>query len=202
MKPHRILSPFAAAIAGAAALAACQPGGSDADRTPPLAGARIGGPFSLTDQHGRTVTDRSFAGRYRLVYFGYTFCPDVCPTDVAAIAAGLKRVEARDPDRAAKVVPIFITVDPARDTVPVLKQFTAAFHPRLVGLTGSQAAIDAVRQSYGVYAARGAAAPGGGYLVDHSRQSYLMGPEGEPIALVPQDEGADAVAATIERWVP
>ncbi|MDP1027843.1 SCO family protein [Sphingomonas sp. KR1UV-12] len=182
------------------ALAACQKPAADTG-PPPLAGARIGGPFSLTDQDGRTVTDRSFAGKYRLMYFGYTFCPDVCPTDMAAIAAGLKQVAADAPATAAKVVPIFVTVDPERDTPAVLKQFTAAFSPHPVGLTGSPAAIDAVKKAYGVYAAKGAATPGGGYMVDHSRQAYLMGPDNRPVALVPQDQGPKAVAATVEQWV-
>ncbi|GGB38634.1 hypothetical protein GCM10011380_30050 [Sphingomonas metalli] len=183
------------------ALAACQPAAPEQNAAAPLAGARIGGPFSLTDQNGRTVTERSFPGSYRLMYFGYTFCPDVCPTDVASIAAGLKQVEASDPTLAAKVVPIFVTVDPERDTPAVLKQFTAAFHPRLVGLTGSRDAIEAAKKAYAIYAAKGAAQPGGGYLVDHSRQTYLMDPDNRPIALVPQDKGADAVAEAIRQWV-
>ncbi len=188
------------------ALAACQNATPDAAgdtvaTAPPLAGARIGGPFALTDQDGRTVTDRSFAGKYRLMYFGYTFCPDVCPTDVAAIAAGLKQVAATRPDIAAKVAPVFVTVDPERDTPAVLKQFTGAFGGGITGLTGSPAAIDAVKKAYGVYAAKGEATPGGGYLVDHSRQAYLMDPDNRPIALVPQDKGAQAVAAAITQWV-
>ncbi|MFS0772884.1 SCO family protein [Sphingomonas sp. 1P08PE] len=184
------------------ALAACQNATPDnSTSAPPLAGARIGGPFTLIDQDGRTVTDRSFAGKYRLMYFGYTFCPDVCPTDVAAIAAGLKQVADRSPAQAAKVAPVFVSVDPERDTPAVLKQFAGAFPIRLTGLTGSTAAIDAVKKAYGVYAARGEATPGGGYMVDHSRQAYLMDPDNRPIALVPQDKGPDAVAATIEQWV-
>lgn len=184
------------------ALAACQNATPAAnDTAPPLAGARIGGPFTLTDQNGRTVTDRSFAGKYRLMYFGYTFCPDVCPTDVAAIAAGLKQVEGSDPAIAAKVVPIFVTVDPERDTPAALKQFAANFPVQLTGLTGTPAQIDAIKKAYGVYAAKGAATPGGGYMVDHSRQAYLMDPDNRPVALVPQDQGAAAVAATIRQWV-
>ncbi len=188
------------------ALAACQnptQNGSDAGTTaaPPLAGARIGGPFTLVDQDGRTVTDRSFSGKYRLMYFGYTFCPDVCPTDVAAIAGGMKLVAASAPDTAAKVAPIFVSVDPERDTPPVLKQFVGAFGQRLTGLTGSPAAIESIKKAYGVFAAKGEATPGGGYMVDHSRQAYLMDPDNRPIALVPQDKGAEAVAATIRQWV-
>src|ERR1044072_7444599 len=123
----------------------------------PRQGATMGGPFTLTDQNGRRVSDRDFAGKYRLIYFGYTFCPDVCPVDMQAIGAGLRQFEADQPARAARLQPIFITVDPARDTPPVLRQFVAAFHPRLIGLTGSEAEIAAVARGYRVFYERGAA---------------------------------------------
>ncbi|WP_299648556.1 SCO family protein [Sphingomonas bacterium] len=168
---------------------------------PPLDGARIGGPFRLTDGNARVFTERDLAGRYALVYFGYTFCPDVCPTDFAAIAAGLKQVEKSDPALAARIVPVFVTVDPERDTAPVVKAFAAAFHPRAIGLTGSPADIKRVAQAYGIAFAKGATSPGGGYLMDHSRSGYLMGPDGKPIALLEQDAGPGAVAAVIRQWV-
>ena len=167
----------------------------------PLAGARIGGPFALTDQDGRTVTDRSFAGKYRIMYFGYTYCPDVCPTTAQTIGAALRKLDAGDPAVAAKVVPVFVTVDPERDTPVVLKQFVRAFHPRFVGLTGSGDAIARVAREYGVFAAKGKATPGGGYLVEHSNAAYLMDPDNKPIALLPTDQGADAAADEIKRWV-
>ena len=180
------------------ALAACQPAAPAAP--PPLAGARIGGPFALTDGDGRPFTERNLLGHYSIVYFGYTFCPDACPTDMGAIAAGLKQVERTDPAIAAKVVPIFVTVDPARDTPAVVKAFAAAFHPRAIGLTGTTAEIDRVAREYGIAHSIGAKSAGG-YLVDHSRAAYLMGPDGKPIALAGQDGGPSAVAATIEKWV-
>ncbi|HEX8413905.1 MAG TPA: SCO family protein, partial [Sphingomicrobium sp.] len=126
------------------ALSACSPGGQQTPVDPPLAGARIGVPFALTDGKGRTVRDTDFAGKYRIVYFGYTYCPDVCPTDSQHIGAALRLLEQRDPALAARIVPIFISVDPARDTPQVVGKFVAAFHPRMVGLTGSAAAIAAV----------------------------------------------------------
>jgi len=179
------------------ALAAC----SGAPEEPPLKGAAIGGPFSMTDQDARPVTERDFAGKYRIMYFGFTHCPDICPTDLAIIAQALRRFEKSDPARAARVAPIFVSVDPERDTPPVLKEYVAAFHPRLVGLTGTpQQVADTVRR-YGAYGARGAAAAGGGYNVDHSRLAELIGPNGEPIALLPYGQGADAVAAELDRWV-
>jgi protein SCO1/2 len=132
------------------------------------------------------------------MYFGYTFCPDVCPTDVQAIGAAMKLLE---PGLAAKVVPIFVTVDPTRDTPAVLKAFVSAFDPRLVGLTGTPAQIAAVKKEFAIFSAKGADSPGGGYLVNHSRQTYLMGPDGKPIALLPQEQGPQAVAEEIRRWV-
>ena len=179
------------------ALAACT---AQPAQEPPLAGARIGGAFQLIDGNGRPFTERDLLGRYHIVYFGYTFCPDACPTDMAAIAGGLKEVDKTDPALAAKVVPVFVTVDPARDKAGVVKAFAAAFHPRAIGLTGTPAAIDAAAKAFGVSHSIGGKSAGG-YLVDHSRAAYLMGPDGKPIALAGQDGGPAAVAATIRQWV-
>jgi protein SCO1/2 len=189
------LAPIALMLAG------CGGGGSTTPAEPPLAGARIGGPFTLVDQDGKTRRDTDFAGRWRIMYFGYTFCPDVGPVDVQQLGAGLKAFEAKDKAAADKVVPIFVTVDPERDTPAVVKQFVANFHPRMVGLTGDPAAIAALAKAYGVYFAKGKPAPGGGYLMDHSRQAYLMDPSGKPIALLPTEQGADAIAAELAKWV-
>ncbi|VXC77283.1 putative Cytochrome oxidase biogenesis protein Sco1/SenC/PrrC, copper metallochaperone [Sphingomonas sp. T1] len=191
------------ALLAALALAACSPSAPDtpaAPATPPLAGARIGGPFTLVDQDGQQVSDRRFAGKYRIMYFGYTFCPDVCPTDMQTIGGAMKLLEASDPALAARIVPIFVTVDPTRDTPAVVKQFVTAFHPRIVGLTGSPAAIETVKKEFAIFSAKGDAAPGGGYLVNHSRQAYLMDPDGKPLALLPQDKGPQALADDIKRW--
>ncbi|WP_016744573.1 SCO family protein [Rhizorhabdus wittichii] len=178
-------------------LSGCGP----AREAPPLADAKIGGPFTLTDQDGRKVSDGDFAGKYRLIYFGYTFCPDVCPVDVQTLMKGYRKVEASNPALAAKIQPIFITVDPARDTPAVLKQFVRAFHPKLIGLTGSEAEIAAVAKEFAIYYKKQQGSPGTpGYLVDHSRQAMLFDPQGKPLALVAQDKDADTVAADIERW--
>jgi protein SCO1/2 len=185
------------ALLAALLVAGCAP---RAD-SPPLEGATMGGAFTLTAQNGRRVSDSDFAGKYRLVYFGFTFCPDVCPTDMATLGAGLRRFETQHPARAAKLQPIFVSVDPARDTPPVLRQFVAAFHPRFVGLTGSEAEIARVARAYGIFYERGAPASGGGYNVNHSRMAVLYGPRGEPIAIVPHDRGPDGVAAELARWV-
>ena len=167
----------------------------------PLAGARIGGPFTLTDQNGQPFGERNLAGKYRIMYFGYTFCPDVCPVDVQNLAAGLHVLEGENAAAAARIVPVFVSVDPARDTPAVLKQFVGNFHPRMIGLTGSPAAIAAIAKDYAVYYQKGEAQPGGGYLMDHSRVAYLMSPEGKPIALLPHDGTPQAIAAELQKWV-
>ncbi|QQV77144.1 SCO family protein [Sphingomonas aliaeris] len=169
--------------------------------SPPLEGARIGGPFALTNQNGQKVTERALLGRYAIVYFGYTSCPDVCPVDMQNIGAGLRTFEKSDPALGAKVVPVFVSVDPERDTPAVLKQFVGAFHPRTIGLTGSPEAIAAAAKSYAVYFKKGEVTSNGGYMMDHSRVAYLMSPEGKPIALLPSDKSGDAVAADLKRWV-
>ncbi len=165
----------------------------------------MGGAFTLVDQDGKTVTDQDFKGKYRLIYFGYSFCPDVCPTDVAVMGKALRVLEQKDKARADKIVPLFITVDPARDTPKVLKQFVANFHPRLIGLTGSVAAIDDVAKRYGIPFLRDKPNAQGAYLVDHARMMVLYGPQGEPIAIMPPNAGPDAaqqIATDLARWVP
>lgn len=197
---------FAAAAALSLIGAGCSPESAGNQQTAdnaqgPLAGARIGGPFALTNQDGQRVTDKDYAGKYRIVYFGYSYCPDVCPVDLQLLMQGLRLFERENPAAAAKVQPIFITVDPARDTVPVLKTYAAAFHPRLVALRGTEEETAAVAKAYAVYYRKAENAGASEYLMDHSRQTYLMGPDGKPIALLPQDETPQAVAAELARWV-
>lgn len=183
---------------------------ADRPERPPLEGATIGGPFSLTNQAGQRVTQRDFAGRYTLVYFGYSFCPDVCPVDLGWLMRGLQQFERSDPARAERIQPIFITVDPARDTPAVMARYVAGFHPRLVGLTGTPAEISAVAAHYLVSYRRQPGGADGAYIMAHTQLAYLMGPSGEPVALIPIDkidtpdinEGApNLVAAELARWV-
>lgn len=192
---------LALALPVALALSGCGDGAS-ANKSladAPLAGASIGGPFSLVNGDGKPVKDSDFAGKYRIMYFGYTFCPDVCPVDVQNIGGAMKLLDQQNPELSARIVPIFVTVDPARDTPKVVKEFTAAFYPRMVGLTGTPEAIDAAAKAYRVpYAKRETPS---GYLMDHGRQAYLMGPKGEPIALLPQDQNPQAIVAEIEKWI-
>ncbi len=179
-------------------LAACQPASAP---TPPLQGARMGGAFSLIDQAGARRADTDFTGKYRIVYFGYTFCPDVCPVDVQQLMAGFKLFEKAAPERAVKVQPLFISIDPERDTPNALSQFVSAFHPRLIGLTGTPAEIADVAKRYAVFFQKGEQREKGAYLVDHSRMAVLYGPKGEAIAMLPHDGKPEAIAAELEKWV-
>jgi protein SCO1/2 len=200
---NRINKPSATlafAIAATLALAACGGSSAPADE-PPLAGAAIGGDFQLANSKGETVRWGDFAGKYRIVYFGYAFCPDVCPTDMSRVAQGLKALKTKDPAKAARIAAMFITVDPERDTAAVVGEFTAAFSPDIIGLTGTPDQIAAAAKAFKVFYQKGEAQPGGGYLVDHSNVTYLFGPEGQPIATLPTDKGGTAIAAELDRWV-
>ena len=176
-------------------LTACQPPRA------PLADARIGGPFTLIDQNGRVRTDSDFAGKYRIMYFGYTHCPDVCPVDVGHLAAGYRAFAMGDPTRGSRVVPVFVSVDPTRDTPAVLKEFTGNFDPALVGLTGTTAQVAAIAREYGVAYQIVPGATAGTYLVDHTRAAFLMGPAGEPLALLSHEAKPDVIAGELAKWV-
>lgn len=175
----------------------CSGGGEE----PPLAGARIGGPFALTDPAGKVVRDSDFAGKYRIVYFGYTYCPDICPNDMLKIGQAMKLLDKSAPARAAKIAPIFITVDPERDTPKVVGEFVRNFDDRVIGLTGSPAAIAAVEKQYAVYARKEAPGPGGAYLVGHSQIAYLMDQDGKPITSLPIEKDAAALVEQLDHWV-
>ncbi len=188
------------AIAGLAVVAALLVGAGvllwDGGDTPSQ--PSIGGAFTLAGPDGKPVTDRDFRGRYMLVYFGYTTCPDVCPTTLSEMASALDKLG----PKAARVQPLFITVDPARDTPAVMRQYTAAFSPRLEGLTGTPEQVKAVAQEYRVYYARHDTGPGPNeYSMDHSSVLYLMGPDGAFVAPLRADEDAAAMAADIAKHV-
>lgn len=175
--------------------------GSTPAEEPPLAGAAIGGPFELVNKTGETVRWADFDGKYRIIYFGYTYCPDVCPLDVQHMMQGFARFKQAEPALAAQVQPIFVSIDPARDTPAKVGEFAAAFSDDLLGLTGTPEQVDAAAKAFGVYYAKGEDAGGGSYLMDHSRTAFLMGRDGKPVALLPVDEGAEGVAAELEKWV-
>lgn len=154
----------------------------------------LGGPFALTDQDGRARTDADFRGKYMLVFFGYTFCPDVCPTTLAVEAEALKQLG----ERAARIVPVFITVDPKRDTPEVLKSYLSAFGPEFVGLTGDEAAITNVTKAYRVFY-QAHAEEGANYTVDHSGVVYLMNPDGKFAGNYSLDTSPEMMAADLMK---
>ena len=188
-----------AGLVAAMSLSACQP---KAAEKPPLEGATIGGDFTLVDEDGKVFSSHSLKGKYRILYFGYTFCPDACPTDMAVLGKAMRQLDAKDPALSAKIQPLFVSVDPARDTPAVLKQFTDAFYPRLIGLTGSDAQIAKIAKQYAIsYRKDPAPAGASGYLMDHPRVAFLFDPDGKPIEMLPVDANADAVVADLEKWV-
>lgn len=156
----------------------------------------LGDPFRLTDQFGKIRTDDEFRGKFMLVYFGYTFCPDVCPLGLQNITAGLAQL-GRDIE---KVVPIFITIDPARDTVENLQIYAQSWHSSFVMLTGEKSEIDPVLKAYKVYAVK--AKPDGtmaDYLMDHSALVYLMDPTGKLVDYFPHTTEPDEMARIIRK---
>lgn len=158
--------------------------------------ATIGGPFSLVDHTGKRVTEQNFRGRYMLVYFGFTFCPDVCPAGLQVAAAALDKLGAK----AERVTPVFVTVDPERDTPAQLANYVSSFHPRLVGLTGTPEEVQAVARAYRVYYRkvkdeRSSAA----YTVDHTSILYLMDPQGRFVTHFTHATPVDTIAATLAK---
>ncbi|MDF2232490.1 SCO family protein [Albimonas sp. CAU 1670] len=160
--------------------------------------AAIGGPFEMTDQTGRTVTDADVIDGLTLVYFGYTFCPDVCPFDTANMAQTTEILE----DRGILVTPVFVTIDPARDTPQALSDFVGALHPRMVGLSGTPEQTAAIAKAYKAYYAKQGDDPED-YLMDHSTFTYLMAPEVGFLDVfrrdIPPAEVADRVQCFAER---
>lgn len=173
-----VLVVMAAVSAAIAAALVARSDRRDAQR--PTAGlVEIGGPLALVHHDGRRFAETELAGLFRLVYFGYTYCPDMCPLGLHTMAEALDRLP---PETAQRVQPIFVTVDPERDTPAVLKDYVAAFHPRLIGLTGTLEEIEAVKKAWRVYARKSEEQRGEDYLVDHSTFTYLMGPDGRYLA--------------------
>lgn len=200
--PHTFKYIRTAAIAAfALTLASCGADPALPLEEAPLDGATIGGPFELTGTDGKTVRWSDFDGQYRIVYFGFTYCPDICPTDVQRMSKGLSKFEQAEPELGAKVQPIFITIDPERDTQAAVAEFVANFHPRLIGLTGTPEQIKATADAFRVFYSKGETPESGNYLMEHSAITYLFGPDGKPIATLPTDLGADAVTEELSKWV-
>jgi protein SCO1/2 len=158
----------------------------------------VGGPFSLIDGDGHPVTDQTYRGKFMLVYFGYTYCPDVCPTTLSAVADAMDKLGAK----ADKIQPLFITVDPKRDKPDVVKQYAAAFGTRIIGLTGSPEQIAAAAKAYRVYYAEHRTGTGpDDYSMDHSSVLYLMGPDGHFIEPLRADQSGPEMAAALTKLI-
>jgi protein SCO1/2 len=159
--------------------------------------ALIGGPFSLTDHTGKRVTEKDFAGKFMLVFFGYTYCPDICPGELQVISAAMDQLG----EKGRKVTPVFVTVDPERDTVSQMKSYVENFHPRLVGLTGTAEEVRAAAKAYRVYYSKARDASASDYLMDHSSAVYLMSPAGEYLAHFAYGTGVDKMAEGIAKFL-
>jgi cytochrome oxidase Cu insertion factor (SCO1/SenC/PrrC family) len=160
--------------------------------------ALVGGPFNLTDQTGRKVTDKDFLGKYMLVFFGYTYCPDLCPTELQVMSAALDNLGAKADD----IQPIFITFDPQRDTPEVLKQYISNFHPRFVGLTGTPEEIAVAAKAYRVFYNKLENTSGPDtYLMDHSTITYLMDKQGKFLKHFSYSTDAAALSQALEKAI-
>jgi protein SCO1/2 len=183
----------AAVIVGVAGYSALKPG-----QGPVSSGtALVGGPFELTAHTGARVSDKDLEGKYLLISFGFTYCPDVCPAELQVISAALDHLG----DKGKDIQPIFITIDPERDTAEALSKYMPNFHPRYLGLTGSLEEIDKVAKAYRVYYAKGKEAGEGDYLMDHSSIIYLMDKQGTFLKHFSYGTDAKALAAGIEAAI-
>jgi len=159
--------------------------------------AAIGGPFTLVSTNDGNVTDQTYRGKWLLIFFGYTFCPDACPTALNNISVALEKLGAD----AGKMQPLFVTVDPQRDTREVLAEYLKSFDSRIIGLTGPQDQIDRVVKGYRVYVAsqKSETQSDDNYLVSHSAYIYLMDPQGKFVNVIQSSEGGEEIAAWLRK---
>jgi cytochrome oxidase Cu insertion factor (SCO1/SenC/PrrC family) len=146
----------------------------------PVQGIDLGGSYTLVNQNGETVTDQTYANVYKFIYFGFTYCPAICPTELQKIT---RVMNALPPETAAKIQPLFITIDPERDTPDVMREYVSLFDERLVGLTGTPEQIDVVKKAYKIYARKVHEPDMSDYTMDHSSYLYLMSPDDKLIGL-------------------
>ncbi len=199
MAPVRALA--VAVLSGALLLAALPVAADDQPSAAQLmddlmwARGPIGGPFALVDHTGKPRTDADFRGKLVVIYFGYTYCPDICPADLLAISQALDMLGSA----AQQVQPLFITVDPERDTVEHLADYVSAFHPSLIGLTGAPDAIRKVATAYKAYYARVESSDHKNYVVDHTAFIYLVGKEGQYLGFLPPSTAPERLGEVIRQ---
>jgi cytochrome oxidase Cu insertion factor (SCO1/SenC/PrrC family) len=160
--------------------------------------ALIGGPFTMVDHTGKTVTEKDFQGRYMLVFFGFTNCPDICPTELQVMSAAMQKLGGK----ADKVVPVFVSVDPKRDTVERMASYVSNFDKRIVGLTGTRDQVQQMTKAFRIYYAEVKdESTTDGYSMDHSSIAYLMGPDGEYLTHFAFGTKPDAMAEGIAKYL-
>ena len=185
---------FGALLGAYALLLNSSPGG----RVQSSGKALVGGPFALVDPTGKTMTDQDFRGRYMLIFFGFTHCPDICPAELQVMAAAMDQLG----PKAAKVVPIFITLDPERDTPEAVGAYVKNFSPNIVGLTGSMDAVAAAAKAYRVSFSKFQDQNSGeNYTIDHSALAYLMGTDGEYITHIPYGTSVAQMVDILNRYL-
>ena len=173
--------------------------GKPAETAVPMAGLNIGGPFSLTNHLGEDVTEKTYAGMHKFIYFGFTYCPAICPTELQKMSRVMSALEKNHPEAAQNVQPIFITIDPERDRVPVMKEYISLFHKRFVGLTGTRPQIDFIKKGYRVFATKVQDETMNEYTMDHSSFLYLMSPENTLVSMYRMADSADIIYRDIEK---
>lgn len=191
---------LAGSAGGAGAQGASAPDRSAAELMDALMWNRgpVGGPFSLIDHTGKVRTDAEFRGKLLVIYFGYTYCPDICPTDLQSISHA---VDTLDPAGAA-IQPLFITIDPERDTSEHLAEYVPSFSPRLIGLTGSPDAVRRVALAYKVFYAKAPLPESSGYTIDHTSFIYLVDPAGLYLGFLPPGTPADRLEHVLREHLP
>lgn len=163
----------------------------------PVAGARVGGPFTLIDHVGAARDESMIAGRYAMIYFGFTYCPAICPTELQKMARAMD-----DAGPAGEsIVPVFVSIDPERDTPEVMARYVAQFHPRLIGLTGTQEQVDVAAEAYKVFARKAEDPSLSEYTMDHTSYIYFIGPDGTLLGIYGLTSTPAEIAADIQRFV-
>ena len=163
----------------------------------PVSTDAFGGTYTLTNHLGETVTDKDLEGQYQLLYFGFTYCPAICPTELSKMTEALNMLG----DEADAIQPVFITVDPERDTVEVMKNYIELFHTRFIGYTGTTEQIEHIKKLYKVYSAKVDDPSLSEYTVDHSSYIYFIDPQGRLLSLFKIDDGVDVMVKNIRQWL-
>ncbi len=176
-------------------------GGGDSGQLASDGPVPIGGPFALVDPMGKAVTDKDLLGRYSMIYFGYTYCPDICPTALASAARGLDLLESVNERAAQMVRPVFVTIDPERDTPEAVGRYAEAFHPRLLGLTGTPEQVAEAAKSYRVFYQKVHPEGATDYLMDHASNIFVMGPTGEYVTHFAHNTTPDVISERLEEIV-